>query len=77
MSKEDIQEQIDKRMSDWDINNPEPKPSLIKYGMNQLGLSSSWKADREKKLHAPTVQINSIIHNKSMVPPFKSNIEFS
>ena len=27
--------------------------------------------------HAPTVLINSIIHNKSMVPTFKLNIEFS
>ena len=31
----------------------------------------------EQKSHAPTVLINSVMHNKSMVQPFKFNIEFS
>ena len=30
----------------------------------------------EKKSHAP-ILINGVMHNKSMVPPFKFNIEFS
>ena len=31
----------------------------------------------EKMSHALTVLINSVMHNKSLVPPFKLNNEFS
>ena len=43
----------------------------------QVSMGVDFEFFFDKKTYSPTVLINSIIHNKSMVPPLKLNIEFS